>query len=138
MFTMLLKIIRYIWALPNTLLGIVIGIFTLLTGGKMTLIRGAIEFHGGLGKFLLKHCTLLKGGAAAITIGHVIHGQDENCLHRVRDHEHVHVRQYERWGPFFIPAYLLASFYLYCKGRDGYFENPFEVEAYAKEKDGIE
>ena len=109
-------------------------IITLMTGGKMTIIRGTIEFHGGISTFLLKHCTVLKGGAAAITIGHVIHGQDQRCLDQARNHEHVHVRQYEKWGPFFIPAYLLASLIIKCKGGDAYRDNPFEVEAYAKEK----
>lgn len=65
-----------------------------------------------------------------MTLGHVILGQDEDALEFVRDHEHVHVRQYERWGLLFVPAYLLASAYLYCRGRDGYRENPFEKEAY--------
>ena len=43
----------------------------------------------------------------------------------------VHVRQCERWGPLFIPAYLVASAVLWCRGRDFYEENPFEREAYA-------
>jgi hypothetical protein len=43
----------------------------------------------------------------------------------------VHVRQYERWGPFFIPAYLLCSVWLMLRGYNAYLDNPFEVEAYA-------
>jgi hypothetical protein len=49
-----------------------------------------------------------------------------------RSHELVHVRQYERWGVLFIPAYLLCSLVLWLTGRDPYRDNPFEREAYAK------
>ena len=65
-----------------------------------------------------------------MTLGHVILGQDLDCLRYSRRHEHVHVRQYERWGPFFLPAYLLASFILWLRDRDPYRDNPFEREAY--------
>jgi hypothetical protein len=41
----------------------------------------------------------------------------------------VHVRQYERWGPLFVPAYLVSSLVLWLRGRDPYWDNPFEVEA---------
>ena len=40
------------------------------------------------------------------------------------------MRQYERWGPFFIPAYLAASLWMLVTGRDPYRENPFEREAF--------
>lgn len=69
---------------------------------------------------------------AAMTLGHVILGRDMSTLDRVRDHEQVHVRQYEVWGPLFLPAYLSLSFILFICGRDPYMENPFEVEAYNK------
>jgi hypothetical protein len=42
----------------------------------------------------------------------------------------VHVRQYERWGPLFIPAYFAASGWAWWKGGHAYLDNPFEVEAY--------
>ena len=67
-----------------------------------------------------------------MTLGHVIVGLDQSCLDRSRDHEHVHVRQYERWGPFMLPIYLIASLVLYLRGRDAYLDNPFEREAYEK------
>lgn len=67
----------------------------------------------------------------AMTLGHIILGQTEAALDVSRDHEHVHVRQYERWGPFFLPAYLGCSFVLWMQGRDAYRDNPFEVAAYA-------
>jgi len=42
----------------------------------------------------------------------------------------VHVRQYERWGPLFGPAYLGCSLVLWLMGKRAYRDNPFEVEAY--------
>lgn len=44
-------------------------------------------------------------------------------------HELVHVRQAERWGPLFLPAYLLAMLVARIVGADPYWDNPFEREA---------
>lgn len=66
-----------------------------------------------------------------MTLGHVILGQDEICLAQSREHEHVHVRQVERWGIFFFPAYLGASAWLWLRGDPNpYYNNPFEKEAF--------
>jgi hypothetical protein len=88
-----------------------------------------VEAHGGIITHLLRHIIPLSGGCSAITIGHVILGRDQHCLDRFRAHEQVHVRQYERWGPFMIPAYLLASGILLLWGKHPYLDNPFEVQA---------
>ena len=68
-------------------------------------------------------------GAAAVTFGHVVVGRDQWALASCRAQERVHVRQYECWGPFFIPAYVAASVWAILRRRDPYFDNPFEVEA---------
>lgn len=75
----------------------------------------------------------LPGGqfALAITFGHVVLGQTDAALDISHRHELVHVRQYERWGPLFGPAYLLCSLVLWIIGRRPYRDNPFEVEAFA-------
>lgn len=65
-----------------------------------------------------------------MTIGHVILGQDLFCLDACRDHEMVHVRQYERWGPLFLPAYGIGSLWAWCRGKHPYYDNPFEREAF--------
>ncbi|MCA9081301.1 MAG: hypothetical protein KDA58_12130 [Planctomycetaceae bacterium] len=101
------------------------------TGGRAQLRTRAIEFHGGLLTTLLKYTPIR---AAAMTLGHVIIGRDAKVLDHCREHEWVHVRQCERWGPLFVPAYLGCSFALWLMGRDAYFENPFEVEAYAADE----
>lgn len=123
-------IARWLWASPWTLFGITIGVLNWPTGTRCQAREGLLEFHGGGVAWLLKNATFLEGGASAMTLGHVVLGRTPCDLDRCRRHEKVHVRQYERWGPFFIPAYLLCSFVLYCRGRDGYHDNPFETEAF--------
>lgn len=85
--------------------------------------------HGGFTRFYLRRLLLIK--PAALTLGHVVLGQDRDCLDRTRLHEHVHVRQYERWGPAFLPAYFLSSAIVWWRGGNFYFDNMFEKEAYA-------
>lgn len=121
--------LRYAWAAPNSLLGLVLTL-TAWPGGRVRVVAGVLEAHGPLLSRLLRAGTLLCGGAAAMTLGHVILGMDAECLAACRSHEHVHVRQYERWGPFFLPAYCIASVWVYVHGGDLYRDNLFEREAY--------
>jgi hypothetical protein len=100
------------------------GTLTLCTGGRAQVRRGAVEFHGGFSRWLGE-----KWGFSAMTLGHVIIGRDTWCLAFCRDHEQAHVRQVERWGPTFIPAYLLASVLAWCQGKDYYLDNWFERDA---------
>ena len=86
-----------------------------------------IEIHGPLIAAALSRFIV---PASAMTLGHVVLGKDPANLDRTRAHERVHVRQYERWGIVFLPAYLLLSAWLFVRGRDGYRENPFEIEAF--------
>lgn len=118
----------YLWASPNTLLGLAFLFPTLLTGGRVRAERGAVEIHGGFARFVLRRCLLIE--ASALTLGHVIVGQDRACLDHSRGHEHVHVRQFARWGPFMLPAYFLSSFLAWRRGGHFYFDNRFEKEAY--------
>ena len=106
-----------------------IGTLALLTGGRGKLHTGVLEFHGGAAKFLLDRAPI-GGPAMAITFGHVVLGQTQAALDISRDHERIHVRQYERWGPFFIPAYTFFSVKLWFQGKNAYRDNPFEIEAY--------
>lgn len=70
-----------------------------------------------------------------MTLGHTILGVDRQALETCRDHEHVHVKQFELWGPFFLFAYLGCSAFLWLRGRDYYHENPFEIEAFLKDRE---
>lgn len=127
----LTKLAAIIWTSPNTLLGLVVGLIGLCCGGKIQCVDGCLEFHDGLVKWLLQRGPLERG-IMAMTLGHTILGQTAAALDISRAHEHVHVRQYERWGPFFLPAYLGCSCVLWLKRRPAYRDNPFEIEAYAK------
>lgn len=69
----------------------------------------------------------------ALTLGHVVLAQSLADLNSTRSHEFIHVLQYERWGPFFLPAYFGCSAWLKLQGKNPYFDNPFEIEAYQKE-----
>jgi hypothetical protein len=124
-----LRILAFLWASPYTMLGLLIGATGLLTGGRARIRGRTVEFHGGAVKWFL---TRLPGGqfTLAMTLGHVILGQTDAAMENARDHELVHVRQYERWGPLFGPAYLTCSLVLWLAGRRPYRDNPFEREAY--------
>ena len=127
----------YLWALPTTAVGLLFLPLVLVSrkgGGKV--VDGVLELHGGPVDFFLRKCTLLKGGASAMTLGHVVLGRTEDLLDLTRSHERVHVRQCERWGPLFIPAYLLASMLVFFRGGRPYEDNPFEREAYGV-SDGV-
>ena len=65
------------------------------------------------------------------SLGHVILGLSAHNLEAVRAHELVHVRQYERWGALFVPAYLASSLWHCPRGGCAYRDNRFEREAYA-------
>lgn len=119
-------VLRYVWASPATLLGLCVALAGRLSGGTVCIEQGVIEAHGGLVTALLRG----RISAAAMTLGHVILGRNQECLDFSRRHEHVHVRQYERWGPLMIPIYLTASAVLYFRGFDPYLDNPFEKEAF--------
>jgi hypothetical protein len=117
--------LRYAWAAPTTAVGL---LFLLLTpiGGRIgtQVVDGVLELHGGLVSLFLRRGTLLKNGASAMTLGHVVLGRDLEALDWSRDHERVHVRQCERWGPLFIPAYVLASAFIWARGGKFYEFQP--------------
>lgn len=123
----------YLWAGPASLLGLVCCGLALATGGGCRVVGGVLEVYGGAVRWILRYLTVLPGGAAALTLGHVVLGLDPAALAFTRVHERVHVRQYERWGPLFIPLYLLASLALLLRGRDPYRQNPFEREAFRRQ-----
>jgi hypothetical protein len=124
------RILVYLWTFPTTLIGLAFLPLALLTGGKMHIVDGVMEIYGGFVSFFLRRCTFLKGGASAMTLGHVVLGRDRELLELTRPHERVHVRQCERWGIFFLPAYVIASVIAFCRGGNIYFDNAFEREAY--------
>ena len=125
--SMILRLARLAWASPWTCLGLAVGAAGLATAGSVRRGPGILEFHGGAARWLL---ACLPGRPFAMTLGHVVIGQNAAALDLAQQHELVHVRQYERWGPLFVPAYLACSLALWLAGKDAYRDNPFERQAY--------
>lgn len=124
------RFMAYAWAALNTLLGLAIGLVMLCLGGQVRLIASVAEFHGGwLGRIVARAPKSV--GFGAMTLGHVIVGIDQTTLCVLRSHEHAHVRQYEQWGLFFLPAYLLSSLWQLINGRSAHASNFFERQACA-------
>jgi hypothetical protein len=126
----LFRTLAYLWASPYTLIGLAIGGLGLCTGGRGRLRDGVYEFSGGATSWCVYH--LLPGGehVLAFTLGHTVLGRSEAALDLAHEHEMVHVRQYERWGPLMAPLYLGWSAVLWFQGKRPYRDNPFEIEAY--------
>ena len=125
------KLLGYAWASPNSLIGLVIGGAMILLGASTRRDAGVLEVGGGLvGTFLGRKRIALPW--RAITLGHVILGIDAAALDESRAHEHVHVRQYEQWGPLFLPAYVASSLWQLACGRRCYRDNWFERQAYER------
>ncbi|MBN2313833.1 MAG: hypothetical protein JXM79_07875 [Sedimentisphaerales bacterium] len=125
----ILSLIKYIWAFPATILGLILILFALMQEGSASIVDGVIEAHGGIITKILKNGFPMLGKAATFTLGHIILGCDFQCLSKSRKHKRIHVKQYELWGPFFIPSYLVASFFIFIKGGNPYGDNPFEKKA---------
>ena len=124
------RLIAYAWVAPNTLLGLAAGLVMLCLGGRLRLVAGVAEFHGGwLGRIVVRAPESV--GFGAMTLGHVIVGIDQETLCALRAHEHAHVRQYEQWGVFFLPAYALSSLWQVVNGHSAHASNFFERQACA-------
>lgn len=125
------RIWSYAWASPNTAIGLVLGLAALAFGARCQSRQGAIEFFGGrLGAVFA--APWLACPFRAVTLGHVILATDDRTLDCARAHEQVHVRQYELWGPLFLPAYLASSLWQLACGRRCYRDNWFERQAYER------
>lgn len=130
----LLKSAQILWASPWTLLGLLVGIVGSPFSGKIVFYRGTVGCYGRGVAVLLRRVPIT-GGARAITLGHAILACDRLALISTHPHELVHVRQYERWGPFFVPAYMICGVWLWWNNGDAYWDNPFEKEAYRLESE---
>ena len=113
-----MRALRVAWAAPWTAIGLALAPFF----RTRRVDRGVLVCEGATWP------RRLGWRYRAITFGHVVLCIDD-IDDRVLAHELVHVRQYERWGPFFIPAYVLASVWALVRGRRAYADNPFELAA---------
>lgn len=118
--------LRYAWALPASLVGVVLALIAWIGGARVARCDGIVEVSGGA----LGRCVEgSRAPFAAITLGHVVLACNERELARCRSHERVHVRQYERFGALFFPLYAASSAWAWLRGRDAYRDNAFEREA---------
>jgi hypothetical protein len=113
---LLLRGFGYVWASPNTLLGLLLGVISFqrprVVGGVLLYDRTPRGFTKLLPRFR----------RSAVTFGHVVlsHRPVEG---RLMAHELHHVWQYECLGPLYLPVYLLVWVFT------GYRRHPFEMAA---------
>lgn len=112
------RALKLLWASPASLVGALLAPFfgSHRVSSGVLLCEGA-AWPGRLG-----------WSYRAITFGHVV-----LCVDELDDallaHELVHVRQYERLGALFMPAYLWASVAAWLRGGHYYRDNRYEIEA---------
>lgn len=106
------------WAAPATAAGLVLAPFF----ARRSLSRGVILCEGA------SWPRRLRFRHRAVTLGHVVLCVDDIDEATMR-HELVHVSQYERLGPLFLPAYGLSSLWALVTRRDPYADNAFEIDA---------
>jgi hypothetical protein len=124
-----IEFLRYAWASPNSLLGLALGALMIILGAETRAVGGVLEISGGaLGAFF--RAPAVRCPFHAVTFGHVVLGTDRATLDVARAHERVHVRQYEQWGPAFLPAYVASSLWQLACGRRCYRDNWFERQAH--------
>jgi len=122
-------LLRYLWAAPASLVGLGLLPLAWACGARMTRHTGTLEIAGGrLGAWIARLPS--PWAFDAITFGHVVYAVEAERLAACRAHERVHVRQYERWGPLFFPLYVGSSVLQWLTGRNPYWDNHFEREAY--------
>ncbi|MEO8365085.1 MAG: hypothetical protein ABI538_02645 [Pseudoxanthomonas sp.] len=111
------RLLGAVWALPNTLIGLLAGVIGMPFGARLEFSRRdyALVFHrwpwgpGGaitLGNTILHTGTTLD--SECVTYEH----RAGRCKHppiKLGDHERAHVYQYMVLGPLFLPVYLLCG-----------------------------
>lgn len=121
--------LRYVWALPASMVGLLLASPCIAAGGTARTVDGVLEVSAEALAEALRANGILRG-SIVITFGHVILGTEHELLDRFRRHEHVHVAQYERWGALLFPLYVASSLLAWLRGRDPYTGNHFERAAF--------
>lgn len=125
--------LRYLWALPVTLLGVLVVVMARSSGGSVQKVDGVLESAGGWPARILRRGFPFSGAVAAMTLGHVVVGVSLDALSATRAHERAHVQQFERWGMLLLVLYPLAGLLALLRGGNPYRDNIFELEARAAE-----
>ena len=124
-------VLRMLWALPCSIVGVVLGLVLVLLGGSFRRVGPTCEVA-----LTVQHQQVPPWARqlrfSGITFGHVILGKSHEVLAVLRPHERVHVRQYETLGVFFFLAYPAASLVAWLQGQCPYAGNHFERQAFAQ------
>jgi hypothetical protein len=118
------RAIAYVWASPNTVLGLVLG---LLSFQRPRVTEGVMLFDGPPRGFTW---LLRVFRRAAITYGHVVLA-NRHVDGSLLTHELHHVWQYERLGLLYIPLYVVIWVFT------GYRRHPFERAARLAEAEAV-
>ncbi len=129
----MLRLLCYAWALPVTLIGMLVVVLAKGSGGSVRKVDGVLESAGGWPARVLRRGFPFSGAVAAMTLGHVVVGVSLDALTATRAHERAHVRQFERWGMLLLVLYPLAGLLALLRGGNPYRDNTFEQEARAAE-----
>jgi hypothetical protein len=113
-----LTFIGLLWSLPDSLIGVG---FALLSLAWPKARDGLLVAESNRG---LAYLFLTRRSFGAITFGRVVVSAIP-LTPRLLVHESHHSRQYEVFGPFYLPIYL------FLHARHGYAANPLELEAEA-------
>jgi hypothetical protein len=134
--------IRWLWALPVSLPGLLIWCWVRVIHGQRDAQMSVYQHgqacvpvwmaHGGSVAWWLKRYPFVR--VDALCIGCVVLACDELTLQRCWAHEMVHVKQAMRWGLLFPLLYLGSSAWAVLHGRDAYRDNVFEQQAFAAEQ----
>lgn len=130
----MLRLLLYLWALPVTLLGMLVAFVARSSGGTWQRVDGVVEAAGGWPARVLRRGFPFSGAVAALTLGHVVIGVSLAALVATRAHERAHVRQFERWGLLLLVLYPLAGLAAWVRGGHPYRDNRFEREARVAEE----
>jgi hypothetical protein len=106
----------FVWTLPNTVLGLVLGSLTF----QFPRVQGGVVIFDRSARGLT--WLMPRMHRSAMTIGEVIISA-EPVAGALLAHEMHHVRQYRTLGPFFIPLYFLLA------AGFGYRRHPMERAA---------
>ena len=114
----MLRALRLLWAAPNSIVGLLLSPFF----RRRRFVQGILLCEGA------EWPRKLRWRYRAITFGHVVLAVEELDDHTLR-HEIAHVRQYERWGPLYGPAYVGSSLRAMARRGHYYRDNDFEIAA---------
>lgn len=117
----------WVWALPVTLLGYVLG---LPLARVVRITRGGVVHFAARPRGLMQWA-MRRLHVSAYTLGTTVtHLEPQGPWdERLLCHEDAHVVQTLVLGPLFLPVYFAASGWAALRGRDAYRDNWFEVRA---------